>query len=107
MNVLQTPLDVATLAEIIRLSRAGRISGAHRGFGTIVGVGHSLGSVILNSLVAAEPQLLDAVVLTGVRPYSCFYRIKEIKLMPWILGSMRISSPTSTFRHSQEWVPPT
>ncbi|KZV83132.1 alpha/beta-hydrolase [Exidia glandulosa HHB12029] len=65
MNVLQTPLDVATLAEIIRLSRAGRISGAHRGFDTIVGVGHSLGSVILNSLVAAEPQLLDAVVLTG------------------------------------------
>ncbi|KZV83127.1 alpha/beta-hydrolase [Exidia glandulosa HHB12029] len=65
IGTMQTPFDVAALADIVRLARAGRISGARRSFHTIVAVGHSLGSFVLNGLVAAEPQLVNVVVLTG------------------------------------------
>lgn len=67
---MQGPFDVAVMAEIIKLARAGGVAGAGVSFDTIVYVGHSYGSVILNGLIAAEPQLVDAAVFTGVCGFS-------------------------------------
>ncbi|EJD54523.1 alpha/beta-hydrolase [Auricularia subglabra TFB-10046 SS5] len=67
--LIQAPFDVAIIREIIKLARRGRIPGARRRFGRIVAVGHSYGSIILNGVIAAEPMLTDAVVLTGYSHY--------------------------------------
>ncbi|KAL3442798.1 Alpha/Beta hydrolase protein [Aspergillus insuetus] len=63
---IQVPTQVAILAEISSLLRAGKLS---RKIGAppkkLVHVGHSFGSLITNGLVAARPALADGVILTG------------------------------------------
>ncbi|KZV83566.1 hypothetical protein EXIGLDRAFT_777444 [Exidia glandulosa HHB12029] len=66
LTVVQTPYDTAVLESIIRLARDGGVPGAKsRQFDKIVFVGHSLGSIILNGLIAGHPTLVDAAVFTG------------------------------------------
>lgn len=67
LNVVQTPLQVAIQIEILKLAREGRIPGASgRRFRTLVGLGHSLSSVILNGVIAdAAPGQLQAAIFSG------------------------------------------
>lgn len=64
--IVQQPFDAAILASIIRLARNGGVPGSGRRFRTIVYVGHSYGSRILNQLLTIEPDLVDAAVFSGV-----------------------------------------
>lgn len=45
--------------------RAGEIESVGRGFGKVVYVGHSLGSIIGNALTVKYPGAVEGVVLTG------------------------------------------
>ncbi|KZV85927.1 alpha/beta-hydrolase [Exidia glandulosa HHB12029] len=65
LKIVQSPFEVAVLRSIIATARTGRIPGADQEFGTIVYVGHSFGSMILNGIVASEPTLVDAAIFTG------------------------------------------
>ncbi|KZV79443.1 hypothetical protein EXIGLDRAFT_782333 [Exidia glandulosa HHB12029] len=65
IKVVQSPLEVAVLVNIIKAARAGHIPGANRKFGTIVYAGHSYGSILLNGVVISEPKLVDAAIFTG------------------------------------------
>jgi pimeloyl-ACP methyl ester carboxylesterase len=53
--------DATTVHEVVAAVRAGRFGR----FDRVVGVGHSLGSVVVNQLAGEHPQDLDALVLTG------------------------------------------
>jgi pimeloyl-ACP methyl ester carboxylesterase len=64
-NEIQTPIQLATLAQLTDLLRTGKI---RRGIPVpekVVHVGHSYGSLYSNALVAAKPELSDALVLAG------------------------------------------
>ncbi|EJD51025.1 alpha/beta-hydrolase [Auricularia subglabra TFB-10046 SS5] len=63
--VVQTPFEITIIQSIINAVRSGSITGATRGFGTVVYVGHSFGSILLNGVIASEPDLVDAAVFTG------------------------------------------
>ncbi|KZV85928.1 hypothetical protein EXIGLDRAFT_622491 [Exidia glandulosa HHB12029] len=65
IKVVQSPLEVAVLVNIIKAARAGHIPGVNRKFGTIVYAGHSYGSILLNGVVISEPKLVDAAIFTG------------------------------------------
>ncbi|KZV85192.1 alpha/beta-hydrolase, partial [Exidia glandulosa HHB12029] len=67
ISVVQDSFDVAVLAEIVKLARAGGVPGTpgDRGFNKIVFIGHSYGSIILNGVIAAESALVDAAIFTG------------------------------------------
>jgi pimeloyl-ACP methyl ester carboxylesterase len=60
---VQAPLQVSIAHALIQLLRAGSIAGT--AFCNVIGVGHSLGSEILNSITAQYPSDIDAAVLTG------------------------------------------
>ncbi|KAL2839258.1 Alpha/Beta hydrolase protein [Aspergillus pseudoustus] len=62
---IQVPTQVAILAEISSLLKAGKLSKKISAPKKLVHVGHSFGSLITNGLVAANPTLSDGVVLTG------------------------------------------
>ncbi|KZV98196.1 alpha/beta-hydrolase [Exidia glandulosa HHB12029] len=64
-SIVQSPFEVAIIESIIKAARAGRIPGATRKFDTIVSLGHSYGSRLLNGIIATEPTIIDAVVLSG------------------------------------------
>lgn len=64
-TVMQTSLEIAIAVEIVRKVRAGTLHKSVSPFQKVVQLGHSLGSVITNGAVAADPDALDAVVLTG------------------------------------------
>ncbi|KZV98195.1 alpha/beta-hydrolase [Exidia glandulosa HHB12029] len=69
LSIVQSPYEVAIIESIIKAARAGHVPGAtrHRGhkFNTIVAVGHSYGSRLLNGIIATQPTLIDAVILSG------------------------------------------
>ncbi|EJD51015.1 hypothetical protein AURDEDRAFT_160157 [Auricularia subglabra TFB-10046 SS5] len=65
VSVVQTPFDIAMLKAIVEAARAGRIPGATRGFRTVVYLGHSYGSILLNGLIIEKPALVNAAVFTG------------------------------------------
>ncbi|KZV79444.1 hypothetical protein EXIGLDRAFT_568086, partial [Exidia glandulosa HHB12029] len=65
IEVVQSPFEVAILASIIKAARTGHIRGSNRKFDTIVYVGHSFGSILLNGLVASDPALVDAAIFSG------------------------------------------
>ncbi|KAH7105794.1 hypothetical protein BKA62DRAFT_741077 [Auriculariales sp. MPI-PUGE-AT-0066] len=67
-DVVQTPLNIKIAAKIIKAVRNNTLGHSkHRlgRFDKIVYVGHSMGSVILNGVMANEPELVDVAVLTG------------------------------------------
>lgn len=63
VQVVQSPLQVAIAAELIRKLRNGAFGGLHPTH--VVGVGHSYGSSITQGVTVQYPDLLDATVLTG------------------------------------------
>ncbi|EJD52242.1 hypothetical protein AURDEDRAFT_134843 [Auricularia subglabra TFB-10046 SS5] len=67
LNVVQTPLQAAIQVEILKLAREGRITGSSgRRFRTLVGIGHSLSSFLLNGVIAdAAPGQLQAAIFSG------------------------------------------
>jgi len=60
---VQSVTHLAVIDSLLSLLRAGNIGGIS--FKTIVGVGHSFGSILLGALVADHPEALDALALTG------------------------------------------
>ncbi|KZV85185.1 hypothetical protein EXIGLDRAFT_623316 [Exidia glandulosa HHB12029] len=65
ITVVQVPFEVAVVSEIVKLARAGRIPGTQGEIEKVIVLGHSLGSVILNSVIESVPSFVDAVVFTG------------------------------------------
>lgn len=63
IKIVQLPLQVAIVHEIVRLLRSGAISG--NSFKHVIGVGHSYGSIQTQMVTEAYPEDFDAVVLTG------------------------------------------
>jgi pimeloyl-ACP methyl ester carboxylesterase len=63
IQVVQAPLHVSILHELIQKLRAGAI--ANTTFSNVVGVGHSFGSDVTASDTSQYPEDLDAAVLTG------------------------------------------
>lgn len=83
------PLQSALWVEIIRLARVGAIPGAlGRRFRTVVGIGHSLSSTMLNDLIMTAPDVLDAAIFTGVSAPSVMLHQKQ--------GSSRIQFSHAT-----------
>lgn len=60
---VQTPLELSILHELAAGLRQGQFSNAT--FKTVVGAGHSYGSILTQALTATYPSDLDAAVLTG------------------------------------------
>ena len=63
LNVVQAPLELEIANELITMLRDGDLGNVK--FSTVVGVGHSFGSVLTEAVTAAFPQSLDAAILTG------------------------------------------
>lgn len=61
--VVQAPLEVEIAHTLIQMLRDGKF--ANKSFPKVVGVGHSFGSAITQSLTMQYPTLIDAAVLTG------------------------------------------
>lgn len=63
INVVQAPLQVVIANNLIGMLRNGTFAGT--AFRSVVGTGHSYGSVITEAVTANYPTSLDAAVLTG------------------------------------------
>ena len=63
LNVVQAPLELEIANELITMLREGDLGNLT--FSTVVGVGHSFGSVITEALTATFPESLNAAILTG------------------------------------------
>jgi hypothetical protein len=67
-QLVQVPLQVELAHVLIQKLRQGSIGGLS--FKTVVGIGHSLGSALTQSITAKYPDDLDAVILTGHSGFS-------------------------------------
>jgi len=63
LNVVQSPIEVEIARQLGTMLRNG--SFAQQSFSTVVGVGHSFGSIISQAVTAAYPRVFDAAILTG------------------------------------------
>jgi len=61
--VSQVSIQVAALEQLVTLIRGGEFSAPAK---KVVLVGHSFGSVVSNSLLGSNPDLVDGAVLTGI-----------------------------------------
>ncbi|PPR03475.1 hypothetical protein CVT26_007881 [Gymnopilus dilepis] len=64
---VQQDTEIEVAAELIRYIRKG---GTKNVFRTIIGIGHSFGSLQLAGIATRYPDLLNATVLTGFTPYT-------------------------------------
>ena len=58
-------MQTAVLAELITAVRSGRHTTLAAPPTSIILVGHSFGSLLVNALVATKPTLADAAIMTG------------------------------------------
>lgn len=67
VNEIQSSLEIAALLELTAQLRSGAIPGVgpSGGFGKVVHVGHSFGSIQSYSLAVLHPEATDGLVLTG------------------------------------------
>ncbi|EJD41794.1 hypothetical protein AURDEDRAFT_169230 [Auricularia subglabra TFB-10046 SS5] len=65
LGVVQFPLEVAIQEKIMDLVHFGGIEAVGRPFEKVAFIGHSMGSILLNGLLAAAPDSLSAAVFTG------------------------------------------
>ncbi|KAF8851755.1 hypothetical protein BDZ45DRAFT_750342 [Acephala macrosclerotiorum] len=80
INVLQIPLEIEVLHQIIAKARAGSLPGpANINFNSIIYAGHSFGSVLGNGLNFKYPADADATILTGFSDFPNYGF-----LVPWI-----------------------
>ncbi|KUJ14467.1 uncharacterized protein LY89DRAFT_650311 [Mollisia scopiformis] len=63
INVVQTPLEVEILQSLITMLKAGSFSNAT--FSTVIGTGHSFGSILTQAITSMYPTSLDTAILTG------------------------------------------
>jgi len=63
ISVVQAPLEVGIAQSLSEMLRAGAF--ANDTFSTVVGVGHSFGSIITQAITANYPESFDAAILTG------------------------------------------
>ncbi|KAI9716886.1 MAG: hypothetical protein M1812_005035 [Candelaria pacifica] len=63
----QASVQAAVLRELTKLVRKGQYTGNTGTPKAIVLVGHSYGSYLSNSLIASDPTIADAAVLTGIK----------------------------------------
>lgn len=82
-NVVQGPVQVEILRQIITLARNGKLSNAiHKPFSVprfdkVIGVGHSMGSIFTSDLIALYGNILDGTVLTGYIPTNKASEVKQ------------------------------
>jgi hypothetical protein len=62
----QANTQIAILAELSTLVRAGQYTGSVRKPSKVAHFGHSFGSFVTNGFIAARPELSDAAILTGI-----------------------------------------
>ncbi|KIX92260.1 uncharacterized protein Z520_12006 [Fonsecaea multimorphosa CBS 102226] len=64
-NVVQMPLQIEIAHELVQLLRTGGFSNGTAPFEKVIGVGHSIGSIVSNGVTGKHPKDFDAAVLTG------------------------------------------
>ena len=64
-SAVQSATQVAILAQLTKVVRAGNLCANIPKPQKVIHVGHSLGSLLTNGLVATQPTLSDGIVLTG------------------------------------------
>lgn len=90
LNAIQAALQVEIAAELGRQLRSGVFGGCS--FATVVGVGHSFGSIISQSITALYPDVLDAAVLTG-------FSMNNTGIPPFVSGlNFQIASQNQPYR---------
>ncbi|KAH8197039.1 hypothetical protein TruAng_008790 [Truncatella angustata] len=72
INEIQIPLEVAALGALSRVARTGNLSSTGTSYGKIAHIGHSLGSAMIYALAATDPDMLDAIVLTGFSHFVAY-----------------------------------
>ncbi|TKX23923.1 hypothetical protein C1H76_3861 [Elsinoe australis] len=89
---IQAPLEIEIAATLARQLKAGTF--ANTTFSTVVGTGHSFGSVISQAVTRQYPDLFDAVILTG-------YSTNGTALPAFILGiNLEIANQNQPYRFS-------
>lgn len=80
INELQAPLEVALLAALTNLARAGQLGELNGSapFARVLHVGHSLGSISVYGAVAGEPGMSDGVALTGFTPSGSYVPLFQV-----------------------------
>ncbi|KAF7625333.1 Alpha/Beta hydrolase protein [Aspergillus flavus] len=92
LNAVQSPLELEILEALASKLRQGTLG--DRAFSTVVGVGHSFGSILTQGVTAAYPKTLDAAVLTG-------FTLNSTGLPGFGLGlNAAIASETQPYRFS-------
>ncbi|PNS19801.1 hypothetical protein CAC42_7768 [Sphaceloma murrayae] len=92
LTELQASLEIEIAASLARLLRAGSL--ANTTFSTVVGTGHSFGSVISQAVTRLYPDLFDAAILTG-------YTTNGTALPAFLLGiNVQIASENQPYRFS-------
>ena len=91
-NIIQSPIELAVLAELTQRLRSGSIDRCST-YEKYVHVGHSFGSFLTNSLAAIAPQLTDGIILTG---YSNNFSFQD----PFIATTGHLASENQPARFS-------
>lgn len=90
LNVVQAALQVEIANVLVQKLREGAFS-AHA-FSTVIGTGHSFGSIITQAVASRYPQAIDAAILTG-------YSLNTSGAAPFQLGlNLAIASQNQPYR---------
>ncbi|KAI6790256.1 alpha/beta-hydrolase [Hortaea werneckii] len=90
VDTVQTALEVEIARTLAESLRKGEF--AKKSFDTVVGVGHSFGSIITEAITASTPSTFDAAILTG-------FSVDTAGIAPFISGlNLAIARENSPFR---------
>ncbi|KAG0645118.1 hypothetical protein D0Z07_9117 [Hyphodiscus hymeniophilus] len=92
VSIVQTPLELEILQSLVTMLKSGNFS--NNTFSTIIGTGHSFGSLLTQGLTAKYPNSLDAAILTG-------FSTNSTGQQPFITGlNLAIASQNQPYRFS-------
>ncbi|EME38054.1 hypothetical protein DOTSEDRAFT_75960 [Dothistroma septosporum NZE10] len=90
LNVIQSPLEVEIANALALKLRQGAFAGCS--FKTVIGAGHSFGSIITQAITAQYPSTLDAAILTG-------FSVNATGMPPFLTGlNLAIASQNQPYR---------
>ncbi|KAI7351409.1 alpha/beta-hydrolase [Hortaea werneckii] len=90
VETVQTGLEIEIARTLAQSLRKGEF--ARKSFETVVGVGHSFGSIITEAITASTPSTFDAAILTG-------FSVDTAGIAPFITGlNLAIAKENSPFR---------
>lgn len=92
LNVVQAPMEVEIARELGIMLRNG--SFAQTNFSSVIGVGHSFGSIISQAVTSMYPAVFDAAILTG-------FSLNQTAVPAFIsAANLQIASQNSPYRFS-------